>query len=325
MENEKNFKYLNVEFDEHEHCDEEHCGHHHHHHEHEQVEISKYESAFKKFDLKIDDETVCKRVHVLVERDKEIIKDKQTLIYIFNSIELTTLKETDNEDSVFKLINQVNEIDTKHPEWGNVATVCVYPVFAELCHDNIENEKVKVACVSGGFPSSQTFSEIKIAETAMALHEGADEIDMVMSVGTFLSEDYETVADEIEEMKEVCREHHLKVILETGSLPNLTAVKKAAIIAMYSGADFIKTSTGKAGSGATPETVYVMCEAAKEYHRLTGRKVGIKVAGGVRTTEEAVAYYAIVKEMLGKEWLENKLFRIGASSLLNDIIRNIES
>ena len=187
-------------------------------------------------------------------------------------------------------------------------------------------EGVNIACVSGGFPSSQTFIEVKVAETALAIDDGADEIDMVLSVGKFLSGDFETVCDEIQELKEVVeRENkHLKVILETGALATAENIKKASILAMYSGADFIKTSTGKEKVSATPEAAYVMCQAIKEYYNETGNKVGFKPAGGLSTPEDAIAYYTIVKEILGKEWLTNKLFRLGTSRLANLLLSEVK-
>ena len=180
------------------------------------------------------------------------------------------------------------------------------------------------ACVSAGFPSSQTFIEVKVAETAMAIMEGADEIDIVISVGKFLSGDYETMCDEIQELKATCKEHHLKVILETGALKTAANIKKASILSMYAGADFIKTSTGKQQPAATPEAAYVMCQAIKEYHALTGNKIGFKPAGGINCVNDALIYYTIVKEVLGEEWLNNGLFRLGTSRLANLLLSEIK-
>jgi deoxyribose-phosphate aldolase len=204
-----------------------------------------------------------------------------------------------------------------------VAAICVYPNFANIVSQSLEVEEVGVACVSGGFPSSQTYTEVKVAETAMALHEGATEIDIVISVGKFLSGDYEGMCDEIEELKAVCGEKHLKVILETGALKSASNIKKASILSMYSGADFIKTSTGKMEPAATPEAAYVMCEAIKEYYAQTGRKVGFKPAGGINCVHDALVYYTIVKEVLGEEWLSNESFRLGTSRLANLILSEI--
>ena len=244
--------------------------------------------------------------------------------FLFNCIDLTTLKCTDSETSVMEFTEKVNDFDDKYPDLKNVAAICVYPNMAEIVNDTLEADHVKIACVSGGFPSSQTFMEVKVAETAMALHAGADEIDIVISVGKFLSGDYEGMCDEIQELKDVCGEKHMKVILETGALGSASNIKKAAILAMYSGADFIKTSTGKEQPAATPEAAYVMCQAIKEYYLETERKVGFKPAGGLNTVHDAIVYYTIVKEVLGKDWLNNDLFRLGTSRLANLLLSDIK-
>lgn len=243
--------------------------------------------------------------------------------FLFNCIDLTTLKTEDSDESVMKFVQRVNQFDEEHPDLKNVAAICVYPNFAEIVKDTLEVEDVKIACVSAGFPSSQTFIEVKVAETALALKDGADEIDIVISVGKFLAGDYETVCDEMEELKATCGEHHLKVILETGSLKTASNIKKASILAMYSGADFIKTSTGKQQPAATPEAAYVMCQAIKEYYEKTGRKVGFKPAGGINCVNDALVYYSIVKEVLGEEWLDNEFFRLGTSRLANLLLSEI--
>lgn len=205
------------------------------------------------------------------------------------------------------------------PDVPNVAAICTYPLFVETVKQALAAQDVKIASVAGGFPSSQTFTEVKIAETAMAIMSGADEIDVVMNLGYFLEENYDELAEEIQEIKDSCREGKLKVILETGALLTPENIQKAAILALYSGADFIKTSTGKGYPGATLEAVYTMCKVLKKYHSITGKQIGIKVSGGVRTAEDAVKYYTIVKEVLGNDWLNKDLFRIGASSLVEDI------
>jgi deoxyribose-phosphate aldolase len=243
--------------------------------------------------------------------------------FLFNCIDLTTLKCTDSDESVMKFTKKVNEFEDKYPDLKNVAAICVYPNFTEVVNDTLEADHVNIACVSGGFPSSQTFMEVKVAETAMALHTGADEIDIVIPVGKFLCGDYEGMCDEIEELKATCGEHQLKVILETGALETANNIKKASILSMYSGADFIKTSTGKEKVSATPEAAYVMCTAIKEYYQNTGRKVGFKPAGGINTVKDALVYYTIVKEVLGQEWLTNELFRLGTSRLANLLLSDI--
>lgn len=214
----------------------------------------------------------------------------------------------------------VNRFETEHPEMKNVAAICVYPNFAPVVRAVLEVSEVDIACVSGGFPSSQTFPEVKIAETALAVEGGADEIDIVLNQGDFLDGDYEGVCDEISELKEACGDARLKVILETGALKTAEKIRNASVLAMYSGADFIKTSTGKDCPGASLEAAYVMCQCIKEYYQQSGRMVGFKPAGGVRTPEEAVSYYCIVREILGEEWLTNEYFRIGASGLANNLL-----
>ena len=206
----------------------------------------------------------------------------------------------------------------------NVAAICVYPNFADIVKNTLQVDGINIACVSGGFPSSQTFIEVKVAETALAIADGADEIDIVISIGKFLSGDYETMCEEIQELKEVCKERHLKVILETGALKTASNIKKASILSMYSGADFIKTSTGKQQPAATPEAAYVMCEAIKEYYQKINNKIGFKPAGGINTVNDAIIYYTIVKEILGEEWLNNRLFRLGTSRLANLLLSDIK-
>lgn len=284
---------------------------------------SKYEMALGKYNTALNDDEIAARVSHIIE---EHVAENDTLEvkkFLFNCIDLTTLKCTDSETSVMKFTEKVNEFDDKYPDLKNVAAICVYPNMAEIVNDTLEADRVKIACVSGGFPSSQTFMEVKVAETAMALHSGADEIDIVIPVGKFLSGDYEGMCDEIQELKDVCGEKQLKVILETGALGLASNIKKAAILAMYSGADFIKTSTGKEQPAATPEAAFVMCQAIKEYYLETERKVGFKPAGGLNTVHDALVYYTIVKEILGKEWLCNDLFRLGTSRLANRLLSDI--
>lgn len=284
---------------------------------------SKFEQALGQYNLDIKDETVERIVTTLLK--EHLVENNTTEVkkFLLNSVELTSLKTTDSDDSILKMIEKVNDFDSKFPELRHVATVCVYPNFARICHDSLENEDIEIACVSGAFPSAQTFTEVKIAETAMAIHDGATEIDIVMPIGKLFVDDYEGIADEIGEIKEVCGDKKLKVILETGALKTARNIKKAAIIAMYSGADYIKTSTGKLEPAATPEAAFVMCQAIKEYYDKTGRKIGFKPAGGLKTVDDALTYYTIVKEVLGKEWLNNELFRLGTSSLANKLLSEI--
>lgn len=283
----------------------------------------KYAEALAKYHTQLNDETVRAQTAQLIEQHLVENNTADVKKFLFHCIDLTTLKCTDSDESVMKFTQKVNEFVDTYPDLDNVAAICVYPNMAEIVHDTLEADHVNIACVSGGFPSSQTFLEVKVAETAMALHTGADEIDIVISVGKFLSGDYEGMCDEIEELKEVCGDKHLKVILETGALKTASNIKKASILSMYSGADFIKTSTGKENPATTPEAAYVMCNAIKEYHRETGRKIGFKPAGGINTVKDALTYYTIVKEVLGKEWLNNQLFRLGTSRLANLLLSDI--
>ena len=284
---------------------------------------SKYALALSKYNTHLHDDEVRIKVDKLILNKLDENDNLEVKKQILNCIDLTTLKCTDTEESVLKFTEKVNDLTDSYPDIPTIAAVCVYPNMAEIVSDTLEADGVNIACVSGGFPSSQTFMEVKVAETAMALHCGADEIDIVMPVGKFLSGDYEGVCDEISELKDICGDKKLKVILETGVLMTAENIKKAALICMYSGADFIKTSTGKEAISATPDAALVMCEAIREYYKETGRKVGFKAAGGINTVKKALAYYTIVKEVLGNEWLNNEWFRIGASSLANPLFTEI--
>lgn len=284
---------------------------------------NKYEATLKKYKTNINDEDVKAAVSKLLTEKAAANDTEEVKKFLFNCIDLTTLKETDNDESVMNFTKKVNQLDNDYPFLKNVAAICVYPCFAEIVRATLEADNVGIACVSGGFPSSQTFMEVKIAETAMALKDGADEIDIVLPVGKYLAGDYEAVCDEIDELKEMCGDKKLKVILETGALKKAADIKKAALLSLYSGADFIKTSTGKIDVNATPEAAYVMCQTLKEYHKQTGIRKGFKAAGGINTVQDAINYYTIVKEVLGKEWLDNKYFRIGTSRLANMLLSDI--
>lgn len=297
------------------------CGEHHHHHHAE--EESKYDYVLKEYTAAMSDAEVAAKVKEIIDTKVAENNTPKVKRFLFNCIDLTTLKCTDSEESVLAFTEKVNEFEERYPDIENVAAICVYPNFAKIVSQSLEVEKVGIACVSGGFPSSQTFQEIKVAETALALHDGATEIDIVLSVGKFLSGDYESVCDEIQELKSICGEKHLKVILETGALKTSENIKKASILSIYSGADFIKTSTGKESPAATPEAAYVMCSTIKEYYAKTGTKIGFKPAGGINCVNDALVYYTIVKEVLGEEWLTNELFRLGTSRLANLLLSEI--
>ncbi|MBR5530166.1 MAG: deoxyribose-phosphate aldolase [Bacteroidaceae bacterium] len=295
----------------------------HHHHDDNCCCGGKIEQAFAKYNLCLNDEEVHATVTRLLEQKKAQYDSAEVRRELLSTVELTTLKVTDSQESVLQFTERVNRFADEHPDLPHLATVCVYPNFAKIVSESLEAEGVEVACVSGGFPSAQTFIEIKTTETALAVHDGATEIDMVLSVGTFLSGDYETCADEIAEIKAACSERPLKVILETGALQTASNIKRASMLSMYAGADFIKTSTGKIEPAATPEAAYVMCQAIKEYHKETGIRIGFKAAGGVSTVDDALTYYTIVREMLGKEWIDENLFRIGTSRLANLLVSEI--
>ena len=279
----------------------------------------KYHESFAKFEAAGSDEKVATAVTTILDKHARENFTPEVLKKIHGCIDLTTLTSIDTKESVWKMVESVNDYEGTRPDVPNVAAFCVYPIFVETVKQALRADKVHIASVCGGFPASQTFTEIKVAETAMAVMEGADEIDTVINIGYFLEENYEELCDELEEIKSSCREGKMKVIIESGALVSAENIRKASILAAYSGADFIKTSTGKGYPGATPEAAYTICKVIKQYHELTGNKIGIKVAGGIRTAEDAVNYYTIVKEILGEEWLNSDLFRIGASSLVQDI------
>ena len=252
--------------------------------------------------------------------------NQNTEVYKFclSAIDLTTLSCCDSEESVEAMARRAAEFEMDYPHLQNVASICVYPPFVETVGLNIDGTPLRITSVAGGFPSSQTFLEVKMLEVAMAIENGADEVDVVVNVGKILTGAYDEAANEIEVLSEESDGATLKVILETGALKSPEMIYNASLLAMAAGADFIKTSTGKIDVSATPEAAVVMCKAIKEYHEKTGRKVGFKAAGGVRTADDAALYYTIVKEILGEEWLTTDLFRIGASSAANNILSAIE-
>ena len=273
--------------------------------------------------LEISDEEVKAAVKKIIAEKVPANDTPEVKKFLMGSVELTTLKTTDSEESVMAFTERVNDFDEQYPDLPHVATICVYPCFAKTVAETLEVDGVEIACVSGSFPSSQALIEVKVAETALAVKDGATEIDIVMSVGKFLSGNYEEVADEIAELKSVCGEKKMKVILETGCLKTAANIKKASILSMYAGADYIKTSTGKLEPAATPEAAYVMCQAIKEYYEKTGIQIGFKPAGGLNTPMDAVIMYTIVKEVLGEKWLTNQWFRMGTSRLANLLLSEV--
>ncbi|MDO4336292.1 MAG: deoxyribose-phosphate aldolase [Bacteroidales bacterium] len=285
--------------------------------------MDKYQQAIAASKVTGDDEVVKAEVKKIIDEAGKYAS-KETYEFLLHSIDLTTLATEDSVRSVQAFTEKVNSFDNDYPQYKNVAAICVYSNFAEVVRNTLDVPGVDVAVVAGCFPSAQTFIEVKVADVAMAVMSGADEVDIVFPVGIYKDGDYERVCDEIVEMKRAARDATLKVILESGLLKTAEDIKRASILSLYSEADFLKTSTGKIYPGASLEAAWVMCQCIKEYHEATGRKVGFKCSGGVRTTEEALQYFAIVKEVLGDEWLCHDLFRIGASSLANAVLSSLE-
>ncbi len=284
---------------------------------------TKFEELFSLYGCdSITDEQVKQEMELLLSAHFEENNTLEVYKRCFNSIDLTSLKETDTEEEIRSMVEKVNNFEENFPDIPNVGAICVFPAMVSTVKATL-TEPIGIAAVSAGFPASQTFIEVKVAETGMCVMEGATEIDVVISVGKFLAGKYDEVFEELTEIKSACRDAHLKVILETGALKTAANIKKASILAMAAGADFIKTSTGKIPVAATPESTFIMCSAIKEWNEKTGAKVGYKPAGGIATAEDAVKHYTLVKEILGDEWLNNKMFRFGASSLANKLLSSI--
>jgi deoxyribose-phosphate aldolase len=270
-----------------------------------------------------------KNIDEIVENIKEAslkeVNNTDVLKLIFNCIDLTSLNTTDSAESITGFVNKVNSFADDYPDMPEVAAICVFPVFTPVLKSTLKRENVKKAVVSAGFPSSQTFTDVKKLETQRSIEFGADEVDIVLSVGEFLEGNYDFVYEEITAVKDVMKDAHLKVILETGALTEPEEIWMASLLSIEAGTEFIKTSTGKQQPAATPEAFYVMARAVKAFYEKTGKKVGLKAAGGISTSEDALVYYRIVKDVLGDEWLNNKLFRIGASRLANNLLSDIIS
>ena len=286
--------------------------------------MSKFDDLFKQYNCKVNDETVKQDITNILTAHYAENDNKAVYKQCLNQIDLTSLNGTDTHAEIISMVEKVNGFKTAFPQLPNVGAICVYPALVPVVKEHLTENNIGIAAVSAGFPASQTFIEVKVAETAMCVLEGATEIDVVISIGKFLEGNYEEVYEELTEIKAACREAHLKVILETGALQTASNIKKASILAMASGADFIKTSTGKIPVAATLEATYVMCQAIKEWNSKTGVKVSYKPAGGIVTTEDAVKHYTLVKEILGNEWLNNTRFRFGASRLANNLLSSIE-
>lgn len=284
--------------------------------------MSSTDDLFMGYKTNINDTEAKEAVAQIIATKAPENKTKAIYKTLFSCIDLTSLNNIDTEESIQKMVEKVNTFNQKYTDIPNVGAICVYPSMVQTVKENLI-EDIAIASVSAGFPSSQTFIEVKIAETALCVLDGATEIDVVISIGKYLSGDLVTVKEELLEIKAACKDAKLKVILETGALLSAENIKKTAIIAMRCGADFIKTSTGKTEPAATLEAAYVICQAIKEFHQKTGERVGFKAAGGIVSTEDALNYYTIVKEVLGTDWLNNKLFRIGASRLANNLLTAI--
>ena len=285
--------------------------------------MTKIEQLFNNYDFNLKDEVIKQEVEKILSAHFAENNNAEVYKQCLNLIDLTSLNGNDTDAHILAMTEKVNDFKKSFPHLPNVAAMCVYPTFVSLVRENL-TKNVGLAAVAAGFPSSQTFLEIKVAETAMTVLEGASEIDVVISIGKFLEGKYEEVYEEISEIKAACRDAHLKVILETGDLKTAENIKKASILAMASGADFIKTSTGKAAVSATLEATYIMCRAIKEWNEKNGTKIGYKPAGGIVTTADAVKHYTLVKDILGEDWLTNELFRFGASRLTNNLLTSIE-
>ena len=263
-----------------------------------------------------------------VARMKEAARSNENVeVYRFcySAIDLTTLSCNDSVTSVTEFARKAAEFNERFPHIPNVASICIYPSFVETVGLAVDGTPMRITSVAGGFPAAQTFLEVKALEVAMAIENGADEVDIVLNVGRMLTGEYDEAANEVEDIRaETDPEVVLKVIIESGALKTPELIRKASLLSMFAGADFVKTSTGKIDVAATPEAAVVMCHAIRDYYEKTGRKVGFKAAGGVRTPQDAVLYYTIVREILGEEWCTTDLFRIGASSAANNLLSAIE-
>lgn len=281
--------------------------------------VDKYRKALEENAFNLSDEAVTEKVNKIIAAKSEENNRVEVLREIYSCIDLTTLNTTDTREDIWEFTEKVNRFEGSNPLIKNVAAICVFPNLVKTVKESLTAD-VRIASVSGGFPSSQTFLEVKIAETALAVIDGADEIDVVLNLGLFLNDEIEELCEEMDEIKETCHGAKLKVILETGALNSAEKINNASVLALYSGADFLKTSTGKVYPGASPEAAYVMCVAIKNYHKKTGIRKGIKISGGLSTVKDAVNYYTIVKETLGEEWCNPNLFRIGTSRLANILL-----
>nr|WP_311466129.1 deoxyribose-phosphate aldolase [uncultured Porphyromonas sp.] len=287
-----------------------------------ETNTTKYTEAFEAFAPALSLEEIDRRISEILQEGYERNNTREVKKFLHSTIDLTTLAGADTEEKVAQLVGSVNDFEGTE-DVPSVAAICVYPNFVKTVREVLTASGVQVACVSGAFPASQSFAEVKIAETALAIAAGADEIDIVLNLGAFLSGDYLEASTEIEEQKATARGALLKVILETGALKEPELIRRASILALFSGADFLKTSTGKEYPGADLRAAYILCSVLKEYKDKYGEQRGVKFSGGIRSAEEAVKYYTLVEAILGKEWLDNRFFRIGASSLVGSLQKEI--
>ena len=267
----------------------------------------------------------------MIASNLDKVASEQVYKDCFSMMDLTTLKTDDTPASVTKLVGKVNSFHQSYPDWPLPASICVYPNFASVVNKD-RACAFNITVVSACFPSSQSFLEVKLKECEMAVEQGADEVDIVLALNSFLAGDYETAAEEIRQVRSCIdavaarqnRTVHLKVILETGLLRIPEKIANASFLAMEAGADFIKTSTGKVDVNATPAAAYIMCECIARFHEMTGKKIGFKPAGGISSAADALCYYSIVSTVLGKEWLNKELFRFGVSRVANSILSAVE-
>ncbi|MBQ5854752.1 MAG: deoxyribose-phosphate aldolase [Alistipes sp.] len=263
---------------------------------------------------------------VVAQAKAAATKNENVDVYKFclSAIDLTTLTCNDSVESVTEFAKRTTTFAQAYPDVPNVASICVYPAFVETVGLAIDGTPMRITSVGAGFPASQTFLEVKMLEVAMAVENGADEIDIVLNVGKMLTGAYDEAAAEVEVIRsEMGEDVVLKVIIESGALKSPELIRAASLLSMAAGADFVKTSTGKIDVTATPEAAVVMCQAIKDYYEQTGRMVGFKAAGGVKTPQDAALYYTIVEQILGEQWLTTDLFRIGASSAANNLLSAI--
>ncbi len=278
------------------------------------ITFNKYNTSF---------EALKERAGSIIKEELKTLDKKEALKNILNIIDLTTLSGDDTDEKVINLCKKGINFKDDNKGIPQVAAICVYPVFVPLVKKTLEGTGIKTASVAGAFPSGQSPLEIRVREVKWAAEKGADDIDMVISRGKLLEGNYDFVENEVKEIKDACGKAHLKVILETGELVSVENIRKACELAIKGGGDFLKTSTGKIQPAATLEAFLIMIDTVKEYYESTGKKIGLKPAGGISTTEDALKYYILVKNILGNEWLNNSLFRIGASRLADNVYNDL--